>query len=58
MHRNITSPAAKPALPCFFTLSQKRHVVWKTVIEHKMSFEFLGKLCLKHFTLSAEFSNI
>ena len=42
---------AIPALQYFSTLSHKRHdLKKKSLFEHKMCFDFLYNLCLKHFS--------
>jgi len=40
---------ACPTLQYFYTLSHKRHDFRKKVFEHKMCFDFVHNICLKHF---------
>jgi hypothetical protein len=48
----VTSFVAPLASPYFSTLSHKRHDFrgGKKVIEHKICFDFLNNVCLKHFS--------
>ena len=51
MRRTMLPSAACPAPPHFSTLSHKRYNIRKKkVFEHKMCFDFLYKLCPKHFS--------
>jgi len=41
---------ACPVVPCFSTLSHKRHDFRENVIERKMCFDFLYNFCVEYFS--------
>jgi hypothetical protein len=58
MRRVILSSVASPYQQHFSTLSHKQHDFRKKVIEYEMRFDFLCKLCQKHFSFWAELGEI
>jgi len=58
MRHIILQTVAYLAVPNFPTLSHKRQFIWKSLIEHKICFDSLYNICLKHISFQEEFSEI
>ena len=58
MHRIILSSMTCTAVPHYSLYLVNRHDFIKKVTENKMCFVFLYNFCLKHFSLSEEFSEM
>ena len=54
----ILLSVASPAVPYLWTLSHKQHNFRKKIIEHKMCFDFLCSIYLKHFSFWEKFREI
>jgi hypothetical protein len=51
MRRIILSSIACPALQNFYTVYHKGSIAGRKLAEHKICFDFLESICLKHFSL-------